>query len=142
MYVQQKYTLLVEKSVNVFLAITTLFSSMSFAATDIFFEVVMAGTAVKTLRMTISSMPCELRLLFKISINLCHFFSGPINFHDTSHIKLRKILDSLLNKGVPITSLCQKVFLAYDLSAVMQKAFRQQHIKYILVCSHKYKLLL
>jgi len=88
MYVQQKYSLHCRdrQVLNVFLSVTTLFSSTSFAASDIFFEVIKAGTVIKALRVTIFSMPGELYLLFKVSINRCHIFPELINFHDTSHI--------------------------------------------------------
>lgn len=124
MYVQQKYTLLVEKSLNVFPAITTLFSGMSFAATDIFFEVVMAGTAVKMLRMTILSMPRELHLLFKISINLCHFFFWANQFSRYEPHKTQENIGFPTEQRLPITRLWQYGFSCSWLDGYNAKTFQ------------------
>lgn len=86
---------------NVFLSVTTLFSSTSFAASDIFFEVIKAGTVIKALRVTIFSMPCELYLLFKVSINWCHIFPWTNQF---SWYEPHIILE---NVGVPLAHGCQ-----------------------------------
>ncbi len=103
MYVQQKYSLHCRdrQVLNVFLSVTTLFSSTSFAASDIFFEVIKAGTVIKVLRVTIFSMPCELYLLFKVSINWCHIFPRTNQF---SWYKPHIILE---NVGVSLAHRCQ-----------------------------------
>lgn len=103
MYVQQKYFLHCwdGQVLNVLLSVTTLFSSTSFAACDIFFEVIKARTVVKTLRVTIFSMPRELYLLFKVSINWCHIFPWTNQF---SWYEPHIILE---NVGVPLAHRCQ-----------------------------------